>query len=175
MSGDPYVSKKHAAEFIQSMNRLRSVRSYKPEKISDDSLKLILDAGRCAPSGFNVQPWHFIVVSQPGTLKKFGETFAEFVGSSAMVIVGLGDVKARPRWYEMEVTIALQHMILAAWMQGIGSCWLNIEAKEDQLKDMLGIPDELKVVGFVVFGYPAKIPDPPGRKPFDEVIHSEKF
>jgi len=56
-------------------------------------------------------------------------------------------------------------MVMAALAQGIGSCWVVVEHNEQDLKDILGIPNKLKVVALVTFGYPAETPIPAWKKP----------
>jgi nitroreductase len=55
----------------------------------------------------------------------------------------------------VDTTIALQNMVIAAWVMGVGSCWLGA-FKEGEVKQLLNIPDDWKVVALVTFGYPAE-------------------
>jgi nitroreductase len=55
----------------------------------------------------------------------------------------------------MDTTIALQNMVIAAWAMGVGSCWLGA-FKEGDVKQLLNIPDNWKLVALVTFGYPAE-------------------
>ncbi|UCD26539.1 MAG: nitroreductase family protein [Candidatus Bathyarchaeota archaeon] len=162
---------------IDSLVGLRSVRFFKQKEIPEDVLKTILEAGRHAPSRRNIQPWHFVVVSNPETRKKLAKGKAKFIEDSALVIVGCGDPEESRRWCELEVAIAMQTMVIAAWVQGIGSCWVDIENTEEQVKDVLGIPKKLEVVALVAFGYPAraKTPKPSWKKTLDQTIHYDKF
>lgn len=162
---------------IDSLVGLRSVRFFKQKEIPEDVLKTILEAGRHAPSHRNIQPWHFVVVSNPETRKKLAKGKAKFIEDSALVIVGCGDPEESRRWCELEVAIAMQTMVIAAWVQGIGSCWVDIENTEEQVKDVLGIPKKLEVVALVAFGYPAraKTPKPSWKKTLDQTIHYDKF
>lgn len=164
-------------QLIDSLVGLRSVRSFKPKEIPEDVLKKILEAGRHAPSHHNIQPWHFVVVSNPETKKKLAKGKAKFIEDSALVIVGCGDPEKSPRWYELEVAIAMQLMVITAWVQGIGSCWIDIENTEEQVEAVLSIPKELEVVALVAFGYPARAttPESSWKKPLDQIIHYDKF
>lgn len=157
------------------ITEIRSIRAFKFEKIPEDVLGNILEAGRSAPTARNAQPWHFIVVSNPEIKKSLAEARAKFIEDSALAIVGCGDPEESPRWYELEVAIAMQTMVLAAWVQGIGSCWVDIEHQEEQVKEILGIPNRLRVVALVAFGYPAETPKPTWKKPLDQIIHYNRF
>jgi len=163
-------SKEKTRDFME----LRSVRSFRPEGISEDVLKYILEAGRHTSTAHNIQPWHFIVVSDLKIKRELAVT-GKFVEDSALAIVGCGDPEESPKWYELEVAIALQSMVLAAWMQGIGSCWVDVGSNEGRVKEILGIPARLKVVALVAFGYPAETPKPVWKKPLDQIIHYNKF
>ncbi len=162
-------------ETSKALTEISSIRTFKSEEIPEDALRNILEAGRSAPSARNAQPWHFIVVYNPETKKRLAEARAKFIEDSALTIVGCGDPEESPRWCEVEVTIAMQTMVCAAWMQGIGSCWVDIEHHEEQVKEILGIPNKLKLVALVAFGYPAETPKPAWKKPLEQIIHYNKF
>jgi nitroreductase len=168
---DSFVSSK---EKTRDFTELRSVRSFQPIGISEDVLKSILEAGRHTPSAHNIQPWHFIVVSDPKIKKELAVT-GKFVEDSALIIVGCGDPEESLRWYELEVAIALQSMVLAAWMQGVGSCWIDVGSNKGRVKKVLGIPDRLKMVALVAFGYPSETLKPVWKKPLNQIIHHNKF
>jgi len=156
------------------LNR-RSVRRYKPDKIPTDVLNSILEAGRQAPSAVNKQPWHFIVVADSGLKQKLSQgRWNKFISESAFTVVGCGDPTASPKWHIIDVSIALQNMVLAAWAQGIGSCWIG-DFVEDEVKKLLGIPERLSVIALVSFGYPAELPTPHGKKPLNEIVHYDRF
>lgn len=178
--GYVYCSNQCKESFILSKERprdfpeLRSIRSFKPEEIPEDVLRRILEAGRRTPTAHNIQPWHFIVVSDPEIKKELAIT-GKFIENAALTIVGCGDPEESARWYELEGAIALQSMVLAAWTQGIGSCWVDVGSNEERVKDILEIPDRLKVVALVAFGYPDKMSKPTWKKPLKEIIHYNKF
>lgn len=74
----------------------------------------------------------------------------------------------------MDVSIALENMVIAAAAQGIGSCWIG-DFKEDEVKALLGIPDDLKVIALVSLGYPDEKPTLRGKKPLEEIVHYNRF
>ena len=103
----------------------RSIRRFKQAPVSEEVMNNILEAGRCAPSATNVQPWHFVVARDYKEKQacSFGQ-FNSFTTSASFVVVGL--YRASEVIIEklslMDVTIALQNMVVAAWVQGVGSC-----------------------------------------------------
>ena len=153
--------------------RRRSIRRYESEAVPDEVLKNILEAGRLAPSGDNLQPWHFIVITDPEIKRRLSTgTWRRFIKDSAFTIAGCGDKNSK--WSTVDVAIALENMVLAAEAQGVGSCWIGAFEEAD-IKQLLAIPDNLKVVALVSFGYPAEKPSPRNKKTIDEIIHYNQF
>ena len=177
-SGRAYSTKREKKPIeavVDSLARLRSTRSFKPKEIPEEVMKTILEVGRHAPTTRNIQPWHFILVSDPETKKRLARGTAKFIEKSAVVIVGCGDPEKSPRWHEVEVSIAMQSMVIAAWIQGVGSCWVDMEHREEEVKETLGIPEHLQVSALVAFGYPDESSKLAWKKPLDQIIHYDKF
>jgi len=65
-------------------------------------------------------------------------------------------------------------MVIAAEAQGVGSCWVG-DFKERQVKKLLGVPRNLKVISLVSFGYPLEKPHPPKKKSLEEIVHYNAF
>ena len=80
----------------------------------------------------------------------------------------------RFRWSTVDVSIALQNMVLAAEAQGLGSCWIG-DFNKSEIKELLGVPGNLSVVALVAFGYPAEKPAPRTKKNLKEIVHYDKF
>jgi len=160
----------------QVLNR-RSIRRFKNEPVSEQVISKILEAGRCAPSATNQQPWHF-VVARDYTEKEactYGG-FNRFVTDAPFVVVGLyrqSEVIIE-KISLMDVTIALQNMVIAAWVQGVGSCWMGA-FDERKLSDTLNLPADSRIVGAAAFGIPDKIPSQPRKKPLSETVHFDKW
>jgi len=153
--------------------RRRSIRRYKSKPVPDDVLKNILEAGRLAPSADNIQPWHFIVVTAPEIKRELSRgMWRSFIKDSAFTIVGCGD--KTNKWSTVDVAIALENMVLAAEAQEVGSCWIGA-FEEEEIKKLLGIPGNLKVVALVSFGYPAEKPNPRNKKNLETIVHYNRF
>jgi nitroreductase len=65
-------------------------------------------------------------------------------------------------------------MVIAAWVLDIGSCWIG-DFKEEEVKRLLNIPEDWKIVAVVTFGYPAEKPGSRPKKPIDEIVSYNKF
>lgn len=124
-----------------------------PDPIPHDKLVKILEAGRLAPSAANIQPWHFIVVTdrQKHAYLSKGGMFASFLSDSPTVIVDCGNRKASPRWYIVDTTIAMQNMVLAATAEGLGTCWVG-SFDEGEAKKLLRIPEAFEIVALLALG-----------------------
>ncbi len=162
-------------EVFECIKTRRSIRRYKRRDIEEDKLMKILEAARLAPSAHNHQPWKFIVVKEEEKKKALVSACCnqEFVGEAACVIVGLGLKKHRFKngmnSNAIDVTIALEHIVLQAWEEGIGSCWI-LAFWPEKVRKILNIPRDIDVVGILTLGYPAESPPPRPRKDLKEII-----
>jgi nitroreductase len=154
----------------------RSIRRYQQKEIPGEILDKILEAGRQAPSAMNRQPWHFIVVSDKDIKQELSKRlFTKHIRESPVTIVGCAKTGFLDRkWSVIGTSIALQNMVIAAWALGIGSCWIG-GFQEDKVKQLLEIPDKVKVVALVTFGYPAETPRAKRKKPLEKVVSSNKY
>ncbi|UCG30915.1 MAG: nitroreductase family protein [candidate division WOR-3 bacterium] len=170
-------------ELYDVIKKRKSVRKYKTDPIPDDVLNRILDAGRMAPSAKNIQPWHFVVIREPGMKKKVAEACRNqfFIADAGAIICGCAFEKIA--WGRMgnymaawphDLSIALDHMILAATNEGLGTCWIGA-FDEKMVKDVLGIPDDVRVVALTPVGYPAEEAKDRGRLELKDIVSYDKF
>ena len=155
----------------------RSVRRYEKKNVPEDVLNKILEAGRQAPSASNVQPWHFIVLTDYEIKDKLSHgRWNSFIKDSSFTIVGcgyIGDDYGR-KWSTVDTAIALQNMVIAGWVLGIGSCWIG-DFKEKEVKERLNIPEDWKVIALISFGYPAEQVGSKQKKPLTGIIGYNGF
>lgn len=163
--------------------RLRkSVRKFLNKAVEQDKLAAILEAGRLAPSASNRQEWRFVVVSDGETKRRIAEAANNqtFVGEAPVVIVACavtdGHVtRCGQACYPIDVAIALDHMTLAAVESGLGTCWIGA-FDENRVKQILGVPAEVRVVALMPLGYPY---DPSAvskkRLAFNEIVKYERW
>ncbi len=164
----------------------RSIRRYTSKEIGEDVLEKILEAGRQAPSAGNRQPWHFILITDNEIKEELSKgVYTWFIKDSSAVIVGCANSEAR-NWSVVDTSIALQNMVIAAWAMGVGSCWIGA-FKEEDVKQLLAIPEGWKVVALIAFGYPAEGENrfPKNfqksrdrlskKKPIEEIVSRNKF
>jgi nitroreductase len=140
-------------EVFEAIRKRHSVRSYLPDEVSSEKLEKILEGARLAPSAGNIQPWHFIVVSDQQKRKRLSKgRYAKFLVESPVVLVGCGDKKASPNWHTVDTAIAMQNMVLTATSEGLATCWIG-SFYENQVKELLSIPERFKVIALLAVGY----------------------
>ena len=154
-----------------------TVRDFKPDQVPGAVITKMLSAARWALSARNRQPWHFIVIQNPETLRQIGSiaSSGSFIGKAPLAIAVVMDHANRP---ELDAGRSLQQIELAAWSEGIGGCVAGIRGEENsRVKQHLGVPDELELVTVMAFGYPtdAALAGGKRRKPLSEIAHSERF
>lgn len=165
---------------LELIKTRQSARCYTGEPISEEKLKLILEAGRLAPSARNTQPWRFYATRNTELLQKLGDSFESigrnlFVKDAAAVIAiteePLPDgIEMRRRYAEYDIGMAIMQLCLEAESLNIGSCILGTYNEED-IKTILDIPSDRSVAMVICLGASAE-PSvrPKKRKDFDEAI-----
>lgn len=170
-------------DIYEAVRERTSVRAYKPDPIEEDKLERILDAARLAPSGKNGQPWTFIVVKDEDLRKKLVPACKnqEFVGQAPVIIVACGHEERAYKkmggyWNSMplDIGIAIEHLMLAAVSEGLGTCWIGAFI-EEQVREILGVPEGVKIVALTPVGYPAGDKTHRPRKSLDEIIMHERW
>lgn len=160
----------------EAIRSRRSIRSFSDKKIEEDKLRKVLDAGRLAPSAGNMQEWKFVVVRDKETKEKLGTAAnnQRFIAKADVIIVGCATIvdqimSCRQYTYPIDLAIAMDHMTLQAVEEGLGTCWIGA-FKEGEVKKILGIPPEIRVVELMPLGYPLYVPELRSRKKFDEIV-----
>jgi len=161
---------------IEAIRSRRSIRRYKTDPIPKEHLEIILEAGRLAPSARNRQPWHFVIVTDGGVrVRLAGACMGQlWLARAPVMIVAVGLPEVSRAWYPIDVSIALQNMVLAATSLGYGTCWVGA-FHEGAIKAILGIPREAKVIAVCPLGVPAEQPRPRKRKPPEEIFSLDRY
>ena len=167
-------------EVMEAILARRSIRRFKPKPLPEEHLKKILEAAQQAPSAGNKQPWQFVVVRNPDIKDRLGKIARNqtWISNASVIIVALAMDKKLPqiyeKWAERDVMIAVEHMVLSAWSLGYGTCWIGAFTEED-IKDLLDIPQEMTVINLLPIGVPDENPEKKSRKPFEEIFHEERY
>jgi nitroreductase len=170
-------------DFYDAVRKRLSIRTYKPDPVPEDVLDRILEAGRLAPSAKNYQPWKFIVVKDPAIRQALVPACRSqgSVGQAPVVICGCAIEeqvwKGMGGYWSAEavdITIALEHMILAAAAEGLGTCWIGAFL-EAEVRKVLAIPDGVKPIALTPLGYAARDHRPQPRKPLSEITCVDRW
>ncbi|MGE0681423.1 MAG: nitroreductase family protein [Candidatus Binatia bacterium] len=129
-----------------------AIRSFRPDPIPSEIIKKILHAGRQAHSQRNRQPWRFIVVQNHDTLQQLGALASSgpYIAGAPLAIA-LAVTGAKNPY--IDATRAAECLMLAAWAEGIGSCWVG-GIDRPKAKELLSIPEEIELITIIPFGYP---------------------
>lgn len=168
-------------EFNEVIRQRYSVRSYRPDPVPEDKLNRILEAARLAPSASNLQPYKIIVISTRGRESELRRIYARDWFVQASLVICLVAVPARAwkrrdgkNYAEVDTAIAMDHLILAAANEGLGTCWIG--AFDPQAaREILGLPEDTEPVALTPLGYPADSPRPKRRKSLKELVSSERW
>lgn len=161
----------------------RSVRVYKSDPIPEESILRVLEAARLAPSGKNLQPWKFVVVQDVELKKRLAKASnqQDFIADAPLIIVACGfpdecyqTMGRYMKSWPVDVTIALEHLILQAQEEGLGTCWIG-SFEEEEVKSLLDVPEHVKVLALTPLGYPGEVPEFRGRKPLEKIISYDSF
>ena len=172
-------------DVLEAIKNRRSIRTFKNEDISSETVEKLIDAARWAPSAGNIQPWEFIIVKNSEVKRRLAEAALnqKFVEEAPIVIVVCADESRSFKGYGLrgkslyciqDTAAAIQNIHLAACSLGLATCWVGA-FKEEDVRKILDVPDGVRPVALVPVGYPAEKPSPPPRRPLSQIIHYEKF
>ena len=165
----------------EAIEKRRSIRAYKNRPVEQEKLDRILEAARQAPSASNRQEWRFVVVRDPELRQSLMAAAGNqgFVGEAPVVIACCAEtdnhvMRCGQLCYPIDVAIAVDHLTLAAAEEGLGTCWIGA-FNEREAKDILGIPESVRVVQLLTLGYPDTTPGPRTRKLFTSIVCYDKW
>lgn len=165
-------------DVVKAIRDRRSIRKYKSTEVEPEKIDTILQAGRWAPSASNKQPWHFIVVRNETMRLKLADAhcYGRFMAESPVAIVVLGDPTKHPSYHLADPHNAVQNMLLAAQHEGLNTCWMGVRDTdiEPKFKQILGVPDNLRVICCVAVGYGDQ-ERTSTRFPINDIVSWEKF
>lgn len=173
---------------MEAIRYRRSVRLYCTKPIEKDVLERMRKALRYAPSACNHQPWRFIFVMDEGLRGQVARACREqmWMAEAPVIVAGCGradEAYKKMGGYgssvDVDVAIALDHLTLAAVAEGLGTCWIGA-FDEGQVKQILGVPEEVKVVALTPLGYPKQAGliapvQQDRRKPEAEIIRTDQY
>ncbi len=174
-------------DFLEFVSTRQSDRAFDPERpVEKEKIERIVEAARLAPSACNAQPWHLIVVDDPGLKNKVADaTSARALGMNHftkqapvhIVLVeekvnltsGVGGWVKQKDYAQMDLGVIAAHIALATHAEGLGSCilgWFN----EPRMREVLSIPDSKRVWLDIAIGYSIQPLRMKKRKPLEEIV-----
>jgi len=158
-----------------------SIRGYKPDSVEEEKLLAILEAARIAPTAHNNQPFRLIVIHTEGREEELRQIYGRPWFTQPPIVICIVGVPSEgwvrhdgKNYYEVDVAIAMDHLILAAANLGLGTCWIGAFNPE-AAREILNLPDDVVPVAFTPLGYPDKKAREKIRKPLDALVHYEKW
>ena len=169
-------------DVYEAITTRKSVRTFRDKDVAADVISRLLEAARLAPSAGNRQEWRFVVVRDAATRKRLAQAAngQRFVGEAPVVLACCAETDGHvmscgQACYPIDVAIAIDHLTLCAVAEGLGTCWIGA-FNEAQVKDILEIPNEIRVVELLPIGYPEDpLPAKKKRLPLNEIVKYERW
>lgn len=161
----------------------RSIRKYTHQKVDEKKILEILEAGRWAPSGRNIQPWRFIVITKRDLLGKLNKLLPKqrryseiFNDAQAAIAVFMdNNVMYDSTKDTLAIGACIQNMLLRAYEMGIGTCWVGeILSKKEEVREILKAPPSYELVSIITLGYPDEKPRS-ARKSLKDIAFKNEY
>jgi nitroreductase len=166
-------------ELIDTILSRRSIRRYTEEPVSEEEIKILLEAAMAAPSASNKKPWHFVVVTGRETLNRLAKAhkYGKMLNEAPLCISVCGDQSVSGRFWVQDCSAATENLLLAVAALGLGAVWCGVHPRQDRMKDIskiLGIETPVIPLNLIAIGHPDEKKDP--RTQYDESrVHREKW
>lgn len=171
----------------------RSIRKYKDIQVNENIQHELIQSAILAPSGDNTQPWHFIIVDDKELKLEIAKVShnQKWMEKAPLYVVCVADICVRIKDSEgidldensslfelkqiiRDTSIAIEHLVLEATNKGLGTCWVAWY-KQNEIRPLLGIPNDKYVVGIITVGYADEKPKQRPRKKIEEVMHKNRW
>ena len=168
-------------KFLELARQRYSVRAYKPDPVHPEKLECILEAARLAPTAVNIQPFQLIVIRTKNRETELRRIYdKKWFVEPPIVICACGlpkkgwSRKDGKNYNDVDVAIVMDHLILAATAEGLGTCWIGA-FDPAAAKEILNLPEGVEPIAFTPLGYAADRPPRKKRKPLSELVKYEKW
>ncbi|MBN2346255.1 MAG: nitroreductase family protein [Candidatus Aminicenantes bacterium] len=161
---------------IDEIARRRSVREYSEAPVAQECLDSILEAGRLAPTARNQQDWRIIIVADPRIRDRLADEASPHQPFLKQAAIILAACALNPEYvmrcgqpaYPIDLAIVLDHIALQAVREGLGTCWIG-SFDEGKAKEVLQVPDPVRIVELMSLGHPHRLPGARPRRPITEL------
>ena len=172
-------------EVFEAIKGRRSIRAFRRRDVSDDDVTRLIEAAIWAPSAGNIQPWEFVIIRKPDGKRRlveaaWGQSFIE--EAAVVVVVCANENRSSQRYGDrgkslyciQDTAAAIQNIHLAAYSLGLATCWVGA-FKEQEVSQILNVPQGIRPVAIVPIGYAAASASPRSKRPMDQIVHYETF
>ena len=179
----PWLTKTDANRRLGFILERRSIRVYAPGQVSEEQVQSLLAAAMAAPSAAGMNPWHFVVVRKRETLERMAEALphGEILAGASLAITVCGDLDRahdnQISYLLQDCAAAIQNLLLAAHIVGLGACWLGVHPRLERvksIKDILLLPLSVIPVACISLGYPGESKEPHAEF-YSDRVHSENW
>jgi nitroreductase len=168
-------------EFSELIRSRYSVRSYKSDEIEADRLQRILEAAAVAPTAANRQSFQLLVVHTKGRAQELQQVYPKswFV-QAPLILCACGLPKENwvrrdgKNYNDVDVAIVMDHLILAAANEGLGTCWIGAFNPE-KAREVFQLPADVEPIALTPLGYPNDQPGEKRRKPLNALVRYERW
>lgn len=168
-------------DFLDLVKSRYSVRAYKNQAVEDEKLEKILEAAQLAPTAVNYQPFKLIVINTKGREEDLKRIYqAEWFSEAPLVICVCCEPdnawvrRDGKNFADVDATIVMDHIILAAASFGLGTCWIGAFDAE-AAQEILKLPANVNPLVFTPIGYPADEIGEKKRKDLSELVRYEHW
>jgi nitroreductase len=162
---------------LEAIRQRRSVRQYRPDPVPPEALTEIAEAALSAPTACNFRPWHLVLVTEQARREALAQVhqWAGFCAEAPVVVAVCGDPALSEHWWIEDCCAATENAMIQAAALGLGTCWIGIRDGESEatVRQILGIPEGIRVLCTFSLGYPADEGTNRGPGPMEHVHYEQ--
>ncbi len=165
-------------DFFDVVDTRRSVRRYTDQAVPRDVMEKIVAAGVEAPSGCNVQGKQFVIVDDPEIMEAVRPMSPALTGAQAMIVLLTEPIGTKyGEFWIQDASAAMENMLLAAVALGYAGCWVEgqVRVREDEVRQLLGVPEDLRIWSLTPIGIPAGPAKRPRKPDPADVTHYNRY
>jgi len=179
------ASAKAAERCLDALIRRRHmIRRFRPDPVSDATVRRLIEAATRAPSAGHTEPWTFIVVRDAETRRRLGRAALGqmFAAEAPVAIIACADAsRSRPRYGSrgdryalIDASFASLLLLLAVVEEGLGACFVGA-FHDAEVSQILGLPKHVQPLAVIPVGVPAERPRSLKRRSLDQVLRRERW
>ena len=168
-------------DFTEVIKNRRSHRKFTEDIVDDEIIERVIEAARLAPTWSNMQGARYIVVKNKTQIKEIADAYKQkwIEHVPMLIVVCIAPNKSGKNingleYFTVDAAICMEHIVLAATNEGLGTCCIGL-FNEEKIKEVLSIPEKVRVIALTPLGYSKYTPREQIRKPIEQICFSEKY